>query len=312
MTIDFSAINRSKAVFDDIYTEPDPRAYFALLGALDYMIPDVAEPIIRQILSAWTVMRWREPVVLDVGCSYGMNAAVHRYPLGVSDLRHRYSRREIMGLSSADLIDLDCAYYAAWPEIGRSRFLGLDVSRPAIDYARKVGLIDHGVVANLEMEGLKPEDAAILGKADVILSTGAVGYVTEKTFGSLVDAAESPPWVISFVLRMFPFDRLEASFAERGMVTERLAGATFVQRRFRDAEEFGRTLAAVESLDIDTAGVEADGLLQAELYLSRPEAHARQLPLNQIVTVTSGRNRSSSPRYVIVDTAKGPVVALEA
>lgn len=312
MNIDFADINRSKAVFEDIYSNEDPRAYFAMLGALDYMIPDVAEPVVRQILAAWAETAGRDPVVLDVGCSYGMNAAVHRYPLGVGDLRHRYSRREIMGLSAFQTMALDRAYYAGWPEIGRSRFLGLDVSGPAIDYARTVGLIDEGVVANLETDALRSDDAAVLGQADVILSTGAVGYVTEKTFAPLVDAAQTPPWVVSFVLRMFPYDALEAAFADRGMVTERLSGATFVQRRFRDAEEFERTLAAVEARGLDTAGLEADGLLQAELFLSRPEADARRLPLDQLVTVTSGRNRASSARFVMVETPSGPRVGLEA
>jgi len=283
-----------------------------MLGALDYMIPDVVEPVVRQVLAGWSGINGRDPTVLDVGCSYGINAAVHRYPLGVSDLRHRYSRREIMGLSAAQMVALDRAYYAGWPEIGRSRFIGLDVSGPAIDYAKAVGLIDRGVVANLETDPMSDADAAVLGQADVILSTGAVGYVTDKTFGPLVDAAARPPWVLSFVLRMFPYDTLEAAFAERGMVTERLSGATFVQRRFRDAEEFERTLAAVEAQGLDPAGLEADGLLQAELFLSRPEADARRAPLDQLVTVTSGRNRASSARFVMVETASGQRVGLEA
>jgi len=197
MNIDFSTINQNKAVFDEIYTQRDPRAYFSLLGALDYMIPDVAEPVIRQILAAWATSHGREPVVLDVGCSYGINAAVQRYPLGFNDLRHRYSRREVMALPAQDVIELDRAFYSGWPEICGTRFLGLDVSAPAIAYARKVGLIDHGVVANLETDALRGEDAAMLGKADVILSTGAVGYVTERTFTSLIDAAGTSPWVIS-------------------------------------------------------------------------------------------------------------------
>ena len=276
------------------------------------MIPDVAEPVVRQILGAWSGRAGRDPVVLDVGCSYGINAAVNRYPLGVSDLRHRYSRREIMALTSGETRALDCAYYAGWPEISRARFLGLDVSRPAVDYARSVGLIDHGVVANLESDPLRPEDAQVLGQADVILSTGAVGYVTEKTFAPLVDALKTPPWVISFVLRMFPYDGLEAAFARRGMVTERLRGATFVQRRFRDAEEFQKTLAAVEARGLDPSGLEGDGLLQAELFLSRPEADARALPLDRMVTVASGRNRASSARFVRIEAAGGTRIGLEA
>ena len=67
MHIKISNINEGKAVFDDIYSSEDPRAYFSVLGALDYMIPDVAEPIIRQILAARAEMYGAAPTVLDVG-----------------------------------------------------------------------------------------------------------------------------------------------------------------------------------------------------------------------------------------------------
>ena len=40
----FSALNASKANFDEIYVMPDPRGYFSVLGSLDYKIPDIAEP----------------------------------------------------------------------------------------------------------------------------------------------------------------------------------------------------------------------------------------------------------------------------
>jgi hypothetical protein len=119
------------------------------------------------------------------------------------------------------------------------------------------------------------------------------------------------PWVISFVLRMFPYDPLAALFAERGLVTERLQGATFVQRRFRDVNEFESTITTLEEQGIDTAGFESEGLFQADLFLSRPEADAQIAPLEELVTVTSGRNRTVGPRYFHVKTDDGMQVALE-
>ena len=44
----FGEINSSKANFDDIYSQDDPRGYFSTLGALDYMIPDLAAPVVRR------------------------------------------------------------------------------------------------------------------------------------------------------------------------------------------------------------------------------------------------------------------------
>jgi hypothetical protein len=311
LKVEFSRINQAKAIFDDIYIQNDPRSYFSVLGDLDYMITDVAEPVIRQILSAKLAATDTKPVVLDVGCSYGINAAVHRFPLTFAGLRHRYARREIKALSSDELVRLDRNFYAGWPDLGLARFIGLDVSAPAVRYATRVGLLDQGVVANLESEELSAESARIIRPANVILSTGCIGYVTDKTFSKILDSVEGKPWIISFVLRMFPYDAIEKNFTQRGLVTERLSGVTFVQRRFRDAEEFENSLATLAAAQIDPTGLESEGLFHADLILSRPEADVRAAPLEDIVTVASGRGRPIAPRYVHVESNDGPRVTLE-
>jgi SAM-dependent methyltransferase len=308
---EFSRINQAKAIFDDIYIQEDPRSYFSVLGDLDYMIPDVAAPVVRQILAAKASTTDKMPVVLDVGCSYGINAAVHRFPLTFGGLRHRYARREIKALSAEETMRLDRNFYAAWPDVGLARFIGLDVSAPAIRYATSVGLLDNGIVADLENNALSSDDAQVIRDVDVIMSTGCIGYVTEKTFDKLLDATGKTPWIVSFVLRMFPFDSLAATFARRGMVTERLAGVTFIQRRFRDAEEFENSLATLAKIGVDATGLETEGLFHADLILSRPEADARAMPLDDIVTVASGRGRPIAPRYVHVESGDGVQITLE-
>lgn len=311
MKNNFAAINTSKANFDDIYTCEDPRAYFSVLGSLDYMIPDLAEPVVRQILAARAQRYDLPPTVLDVGCSYGINAAVHRFPLSFSTLHARYARHEMASLGSEELARLDRHFYAGWPDIGVARFIGVDISAPAIRYASQVGLIAQGVVADLENNALGAQDAAVIRNANVILSTGCVGYVTEKTYRQLLPACGEAPWVVSFVLRMFPYDRLAETLSEFGLVTERLSGATFVQRRFRDVEEFEQSLSVLASRGIDTTGFEADGLFQADLFVSRPEADVRAASLEDVVTVSSGRNSPFGARYVRVGTGNGQHIALE-
>jgi SAM-dependent methyltransferase len=310
MTANFVAINSSKANFDEIYSMEDPRAYFSVLGELDYMIPDVAEPIVRQILEARIGCYGRKPRVLDLGCSYGINAAVHRFPVTFATLRRRYARREMAGLEPAELARLDCNYYAGWPDIGLATFVGHDVSESAVSYAQRVGLLDAGIVADLEQSELSADAAEIVSGVDVVLSTGCVGYVTERTFRRVLDATSGAPWIVSFVLRMFPYDTIARMLADYGLVTERFTGAVFAQRRFRDLEEFGGSLATLEKHGVDPHGFEAEGLLQAELFVSRPEQDARAAPLSEIVTVTSGRNRPMGARYVQTAVPEGRV-ALE-
>lgn len=311
MKSSFAAINTSKANFADIYTRQDPRAYFSVLGSLDYMIPDLAEPVLRQLLSARSQRYGGDQTVLDVGCSYGINAAVHRFPLSFRALRDRYARHEMTALTPGELARLDRNFYSGWPDIGLARFIGLDVSEPAIRYARNVGLIDFGITADLEHSAITDEHARIARRANVVLSTGCVGYVTDKTYTQLLQAMDNPPWVVSFVLRMFPFDRLGAALERFGLVTERLASATFVQRRFRDVQEFTSTLEVLGKLGIDTSGFESEGTFHADLYVSRPEADVRAAPLDEIITITSGRNRPVGTRYVQVETGEGLQIALE-
>ncbi len=311
MNDSFSSINLSKANFDDIYARADPRAYFSVLGALDYMIPDIAEPIVRQLVAQKAKESTAAPVVLDIGCSYGINAALHRFPLSFNMLRRRYSKSAMAAVQSQELARLDRDFYASWPQIGQARFIGLDVSEPAIEYALNVGLLDAGIAANLEQKPLRPRDAEVVRRANILLSTGCVGYVTEATYRRVLDSLDRLPWIVSFVLRMFPYDRMAAALEGYGLVTERLAGATFVQRRFRDVEEFQRSLALLAERGVDTVGFESEGRFQAELFVSRPAADVRAAPLGEIVTVTSGRNRPVGARYVQVPTGSGMQIAIE-
>lgn len=311
MSDNFVSINSTKANFDEIYIKDDPRGYFSVLGALDYMIPDVAAPIVRQIIAAHARRYGRKPRVLDVGSSYGINAAVHRFPVTFTTLRRRYARHEMLALEPAEVARLDRNYYASWPDKGLASFVGLDVSEQAIRYAKDVGLIEEGIVADLEHEPLTAEAADILDDVDIVLSTGAVGYVSDKTFRSILEAVSRPVWVVSFVLRMFPYDDLQSLFDERGLVTEHLESALFAQRRFIDLAEFERCLAQIAGRGLDSRGFESRGLLQADLYVSRPTSDVRYARLEDVVTISVGRNRPTGPRYVHVPTLEGQQVALE-
>ena len=311
MSDNFVSINSSKANFNDIYVKEDPRAYFSVLGALDYMIPDVAAPVVRQIIAAHARRYGRKPRVLDVGSSYGINAAVHRFPVTFTTLRRRYACHEMVALEPSEVARLDRNYYASWPDKGLATFVGLDASEQAIRYAQDVGLIEDGIVADLEHEPLTSEAADVMSDVDIVLSTGAVGYVSEKTFRSIAEAVSRPLWVVSFVLRMFPYDDLAALFEERGLVTERLDSALFAQRRFIDLAEFEGCLHQLAGRGLDSRGFESRGLLQAGLFVSRPANDVRHARLDDVVTISVGRNRPTGPRYVHVPTLDGQQVALE-
>lgn len=295
----YSRINEDKASFDDIYSEPDPRSYFRVLGGLDYTIPDLARPIFHQIVGARAKDQERPVTILDLGCSYGINAALLRLPLKFETLRRRYMMPEIQALPSPKLLGIDRHYFRSWPAQDDLEIIGLDVSNEAVNYAADVGILDSGLCEDLENEEPSMDARRALRNVDVVISTGCVGYVTEKTFERILECNENPepPWIVSFVLRMFPYDAVAATLGRFGLETEKFEGATFVQRRFSDAKEFDYTLTTLERLGIDSEGHEAEGLYHAELFVSRPGVEIESQPLGNLISIVSGGHRRYGRRY---------------
>jgi SAM-dependent methyltransferase len=301
MTIARPARNRKaqdiKANFDGIYVEADPREYYRVLYGLDYIIPELARPVFGRIIEALEEIHGRPIRVLDVGCSYGNNAALIQFPVDIERLANRYARLQIAGVSTEELIELDRNYYRSWPR-REIKFIGCDISRPAIDYAKNVGLIESGIVGNFEEIDIAPEDCELIKNVDLIISTGAIGYVTERTLRRLMQAIANPSlWVASFVLRMFPFGRIEQELRSAGMETEKLSGVTFVQRRFQSQAEYMHVLEKLDELGVDPQGKEGSGLFHAEFFLSRPAAASKRYPLDELASIEKGVGRSFGRRF---------------
>lgn len=294
------AANDAKASFESLYSQADPRSYFSVLGSLDYSIPDLAKPIFRQVAAAFRAVHGRNATILDLGSSYGINAALFRYPISVDMIRRRYARREMMDLTSEEVRALDRAYFSSWPRVQPERIIAADASSSAIDYAQSVGIVDDAIAHDFEAGDPTPLVCEKLADVDLIISTGAVGYVTEKTFDALLRTTGRTPWVVSFVLRMFDYASIEARLEDEGLVTEKLRSAAFIQRRFHDENEAKQVISVLRGKGVDPAGLESEGFLAAELYVSRPKQQVAALPLDWLVRVVSGRNLSFGPRLVHV------------
>ncbi|MBB5518767.1 hypothetical protein [Amphiplicatus metriothermophilus] len=263
--------NEAKAKFDDIYNAPDPRAYYATLAALDYQIPTQARPVFQRLIRSIDKER---PKVVDVGCSYGVNAAMIRHDLSFDALARRYAAPKMQAAATAEVILEDARLFAELPQAVEASFIGVDVANEAAGYAKSVGLIEEAAVENLEVEPLY--DPAPFADADLFITTGAVGYVTAETFAKLIDAVKGPPpMVAAFVLRQFPFDDIAARLEDYGLITRKLEGRYFPQRRFRDAAEAEAAVEAVRALGLDPTGLEAEGRYYAELYLAAPRGGLR-------------------------------------
>ncbi len=247
-----------KVSFDHVYTAPDPRPLFGALGELDYHLPQLAKPYLAKLIEERGT-----PTVLDVGCSYGVNAALYRGDLTMDDLYAHYTGAAAARLDRAALIARDRALTVAHDV----RFIGLDVSAPALEYACAAGFLDAAVCADLEDHDPTDEQRAVLAEAGLVVSTGCIGYVSERTITRL--ARPHRPAMAHFVLRMFSYAPIAESLAGLGYETVEVEGL-FKQRRFASADEQEQILDAVRANGLEPHELETEGWLCAQLYLSRP------------------------------------------
>lgn len=265
-----------KVTLDHIYDRPDPRAYFRELRKLGYCVPQQAKPYFAKLIEACRDTRGvTVPKVLDIGCSYGINAALLKYDVTMDALYARYCGEHPDGVPGLE------ALVAHDRELARShtparavRFVGLDTSANALAYALRTGFLDDAVHADLEESVPSPQQAAQFAGTDLVISTGCIGYVTERTLTRIVRSmGEHRPWMAHFVLRMFPFDPVERALEELGYSTV-CVDDVFPQRRFASPQEQTRVLETMKEAGVDADGLEADGWLHARLYLSRPSGTA--------------------------------------
>lgn len=260
-----------KISLDHIYTEPDPRAYFGTLRELDYNIPELAKPHFHRLIAEYReAHRAPVPTVLDIGCSYGINAALVKYGATMADLYDRYGGRDAHRHTRATLLTRDRELIRSGDRVDDLRFLGLDASEQALSYALEAGFLDGAVHADLENGEPTEEQRAQLARTDLVISTGCLGYVTERTISRVIAACGGRrPWMAHFILRMFPFAPIAETLAAAGYRTVR-RGGLFKQRRFATPEEQAQVLASLADAGVDPAGLETGGWFYAQLYISRP------------------------------------------
>jgi len=283
--LEFGDINEAKANLDHIYNELDPRAYFRELKKLDYAIPEVAKPVFQTLIDALQQRRDDPIQVLDLGCSYGINAALLKHDLSIDELYDRWGGKDVSKVATEEIIARDQRFFADLETPDGLDVVGIDVAEKAISYGEEVGLLDESFAVNLETEPLSPVAKEELASVDLVTSTGCVGYVTEKSFDRMLPAMESgqKPWFANFVCRMFPFDAIEGCLGEWGYVTEKLENKTFLQRHFASVDEQEQVIEQLRDQGVDPTGLEDEGDLLAEFYLSRPKADAAALPIDRLL-----------------------------
>lgn len=273
-----------KIILDDIYDASDPASYYLTLGRLDYVIPEAARAVFVALIDAIRKDRALERVkILDIGSSYGVNAAILKYDVSFSQLTARYAAKRAEGLSGGDLMRDDRALFDALEEVRPIDVIGLDVSRKAVAYAESAHILDAGLVRDFEQAPLDAPAKELLADVDLVISTGAVGYVTALTFEKVVSAARRRPWIASFVLRQFDFAPIAKSLAAHGYESETLDNLAFPQRRFADATERDGAFKRLAAIGRERTALEDNGWYASTLHLARPSEEARGASLEALL-----------------------------
>ncbi|MFE7463909.1 hypothetical protein ACFU6R_07370 [Streptomyces sp. NPDC057499] len=261
---------RAMTPFDDIYDQADPRAFFRELGAFGYRTPHHAQRVFRRLAA----LRLRAPgdAVLDLCCSYGINAALLNHEVTLDDLYAHYSSPRVVAMTTKELAEHDRSFYRARRRPDAVPVIGLDIAPNAIAYARAVGLLDDGFTENLETTPPSRELLDAARNIRLITITGGASFLSRATFQPLLHGARTPPWVAAFVLRTGSYAPIAEHLSEHGLVTEAYTGRTFVQRRFTGAAEQRYAIDAVTAQGHDPDGKEAAGHFHTALHLTRPAA----------------------------------------
>ncbi|MBC9728257.1 hypothetical protein [Streptomyces sp. TRM68367] len=263
----------AKSRFDDIYDRPDPRAYFTRLAPLEYQIPHHAQPVFRRAAAERAALddgHPGKPAVLDVCCSYGINAALLNHDITLAEMYERYTSPHCQTLSTVELTARDKELYAERRRPDAVPVFGLDVAAPAVHYALEVGLLEAGFTDNLERSSPGPRLSRALAEVGLITLTGGSSYITARTFTALLDGARRPVWVSAFVLRTVSYHPIVRTLAAHGLRTTLDVSRTYLQRLFTDERERQYAIEAVRALGGDPTGREENGRLHSLHYESRP------------------------------------------
>lgn len=272
----YESANEAKATFDDAYTSPTPHAYIEAMAASGYEIGERARPycaaaaelLEEGIGDVWPVQ------MLDVGCSYGIGSAFIKYGCSFDEMVAFFSSRAPTEYHAA------CEATRAWlnvaPPACNVRTVGLDSSAPAIRFAVDAGLLDGGITRDFERPDVEPndEERSWFRSCNLLISTGAIGYVTEHTLEPVLRSlgedhpGEAGPLAVVTILRIFENDGIEGVFEKCGFRFGAVPDVRLPQRRFIDDDERQDVLSVLHARGIDTTDWEDRGKQYADLYIA--------------------------------------------
>lgn len=297
--------NKAKADFRDVYTAPMPHDYVLEMARHGYQIGEQARPYCAAAVELMMEQNGNIfPVqMLDIGCSYGMGTAFVKYGCSFDEMVAFFTSRAPKDYS------LCCEATRNWvnvtPPDCNVRCVGLDNSEEAIRFALDAGLLDGGITTDFEQRGVMPNETerAWFRSCNLLISTGAIGYVTERTLSVVLrDLGRNHPdnfgpCAVLTILRMFDTKPITEVFEEHGLVLVPVPEVRLPQRRFVDREERATMLSILHNCGIVTEGWEDGGKLFADLFVAAPPDQVHKV-LERMNAITLQCQKNDEITYI--------------
>lgn len=264
---------KEKANFDWIYNKPDPRDYYTTLWDYDYRLPTYVQRVFGRLASERAERYEQRPTIMDLACSYGVNACLVRYEdVTFEKLAERYASPEFQALTPEQVADADREFFSQRLNPDGPVIYGCDVADNAVAYAERVGLIEKGWSLNLETTEPDAELEAALAETDIVTVSAAIGYLTHRTITKVLSRIpmERRPWFATFALRTAPVDPIACALHDYGLELVTLTSRTVRQRQFVDEAEKTKAIDEVRRRGLVAEGREADGYWHASLHIGVP------------------------------------------
>ncbi|MFQ5440636.1 MAG: class I SAM-dependent methyltransferase [Nitrosopumilaceae archaeon] len=270
-----------KKDFTDIYTQKFPDSYLKEMKKLHYRIPDKTKPLYLSLAEQFIQKLSRPLNILDIGSSYGINSALLKYDLEMSDLDDFFLQEENTTL------DQTKQFFEKIPTKDNLNFYQIDISEPALKFSEQTKLCKKGICVNLETGNLPIKE---IPSFDMVIATGCIGYIGYKAFSNLFELIKkqqsktpeseiNKPIFAFSVLRIFDMEKIQKTFDYYGYSLVKTDLDPIRQRCFSDNDEQNQTISLLKNKGKATRDLEDDGHFYADFYVASPKRLENQLLL---------------------------------
>ena len=270
--------NEAKFDWGDRYTAQSPLPSAQFMASIEYTLLDAVLPHLLGVTMRIAALSPSSPPrLLDLGSSYGLLAMTLNDNVSLPSLAAGLAAQGL--LPAASRADAVAAYGRLAASLrGEDKValpvLALDASQPALDFALAARLVAAAVHADLEANAIGDEDAQLVAQCNVLVCTGAIGYVTEKTIGQIApllgNRGKETAAIVFSVLRMFPHKAVVAELERHGFAVRCLSHA-IRQRSYESDEEKEGVVAMIrerEANGLVPPGVDDEDALYATLFVA--------------------------------------------